>query len=364
MAASAANILVIDDDPLVRASTSGYLEDLGYNVQEADDGILGIESLKRQMPDLIITDIRMPHMDGLEVLKAVTKQYPELPIIVISGTGDLNDVVSALRFGVWDIILKPILNMDILGHSIKKALEKADLITRNRLNREQLEMANKELESFNYSISHDLRSPLHAIAGFSKILEEDCMDVLDDEHRDYLERIGRSVKRMNQMIDDLLTLSRLSQHDIEKEQINLSAVVSTIMGNIQASRPNLKLSVIIEKNVMVFADSGLISNVMENLLNNAIKYSGKVQNPVIEFGRVQTAKGPAVFVKDNGAGFDMKYAQKLFGVFQRLHRKEEFEGSGIGLATVRRIISKHGGSIWADAKPNEGATFYFTLPDF
>ncbi|MBN2340123.1 MAG: response regulator [Deltaproteobacteria bacterium] len=360
-------VLIVEDDETIRTSASMFLEDADFEVYSANDGFAATEMLKRITPDVIVTDIRMPKLDGFGLIETVAKQYPEIPIIVMSGTGDLNDVVKALRFGVWDFILKPIADMNILKHSINKSLEKARLIEENKLQRKKLEIANRELESFNYSVSHDLRSPLHAIDAFSEMLQEDCEHLLPDENKDHLRRIRSAADRMNKMIDDLLSLSRLSRQPLDKSDVNLSYIASTIIDDLRAGQsPGMKetaTQVTIEENIQVQADIGLAKNVLENILGNAWKYTRKTTSPSIEMGTCDTEFGKAVYVRDNGAGFSMKSYDKLFGVFQRLHHEKEFQGTGVGLATVKRIIQKHGGEIWADAEIDKGAAFYFTFPD-
>ncbi|WP_455203492.1 sensor histidine kinase [Kaarinaea lacus] len=224
-----------------------------------------------------------------------------------------------------------------------------------------LEAANRELESFCYSVSHDLRAPLRSIDGFSQILIEDYGEQLDDVFKEHLQRVRSGAQRMGQLIDDLLKLSRVSSGGIKKETVNLSSIAQEIIVALQQTDPHRNVEIHIEDNLCATCDPILIRSVLENLLGNAWKYTNHNQtNAVIEFGYAH--KNKSFFVKDNGVGFDMKYANKLFGAFQRLHHFDEFEGSGIGLATVHRIIQRHGGKVWAEGNVNEGATFYFTLP--
>ncbi|MBN2715204.1 MAG: response regulator [Deltaproteobacteria bacterium] len=356
-------ILLVEDDETIRSSAAMYLEDNEFEVHSAENGQQAIDMLAEIFPDVLVTDIRMPVMDGFEVIEKLGVSHPELPIIVMSGTGDLADVVKALRFGVWDFILKPIADMNILLHSINKSIEKAALIEENKKHRRNLEIANAELESFNYSISHDLRSPLHAIDAFSEMLEEDCSEILPSENLDHLKRIRAATSRMNRMIEDLLMLSRLSRQPLEKVTVNLSSIAGRISDSLRMEYPANNTSINIQDDLSVYADAGLMENVMENLLGNAWKYSSKSENATVDVGRCQTKKGDAVFIRDNGAGFNMKNYDRLFGVFQRLHLEKEFKGTGVGLATVKRIIQRHGGNIWADSEVGKGATFYFTLPE-
>ena len=221
-----------------------------------------------------------------------------------------------------------------------------------------LEVANKELESFAYSVSHDLRAPLRSIDGFSQVLLEDCSSALNTQCKDYLQRIRASSQKMGDLIDDMLQLSRLTRNLLNKQNINLTEIVKTITDNLKQSQPERNVQLQIEDNLEAFADLSLAEIVLTNLLENAWKYSANETVTVIKFG--QTEKGDEFYIKDNGVGFNNEYKAKLFTPFQRLHGKE-FEGNGIGLATVKRIIDRHGGSIRADARINKGSTFYFSF---
>jgi PAS domain S-box-containing protein len=225
----------------------------------------------------------------------------------------------------------------------------------------QLEAANKELEAFSYSVSHDLRAPLRSIDGFSHVLLEDYSDQLPDEGRNYLERVRAAAQRMAVLIDDLLNLSRLTRTALQPRFINLSKMTEEILRGLQESDPDRRVTFSITQDLMVDADPNLMHIVLENLLSNAWKFTSRQERTTIEFGQKAHAKERAFYVRDNGVGFDMAYANKLFGVFQRLHSISEFPGTGVGLATVQRIISIHGGHIWAESAEGKGATFYFTL---
>ncbi|HED16809.1 MAG TPA: PAS domain S-box protein [Gammaproteobacteria bacterium] len=228
---------------------------------------------------------------------------------------------------------------------------------------QELETINDELESFSYSVSHDLRSPLRSIDGFSRALQEDCEDQINDQGMDFLRRIRNSVQRMGALIDDLLMLSRTTRRDFTPEMVNISELAEKISGQLRISKPERKVELVIQAGLEVYADPGLIETVMENLLGNAWKYTGKQAHACIELGQIVNEDEAAIYVRDNGVGFDMHYASKLFGAFQRLHSTDEFPGTGIGLATVERIINRHGGRIWVEAAVNKGATFYFSLPE-
>jgi signal transduction histidine kinase len=224
-----------------------------------------------------------------------------------------------------------------------------------------LEAANKELEAFSYSVSHDLRAPLRSIDGFSQILGRKLGDQLDATGKDYLLRIQRASQRMGELIDDLLKLARVSRAELKKENMDLSRIARDVIEELQARAPGRQVEVAIEDGVVAQADGRLIRGVLENLLGNAWKFTARQDAARIAFGRCEIDGRTVCFVRDNGAGFDMQYANKLFGAFQRLHKTEEFEGTGVGLATVQRIINRHGGRVWAEGAVGEGATFYFTL---
>lgn len=225
-----------------------------------------------------------------------------------------------------------------------------------------LNTANQELEKFSYSVSHDLRAPLRAVAGFSDILLEDYFDDFDGEGKEYLNLIKKNAIKMEALINDLLQLSRISRKELEVTNVDISIIATDILERYQLSNLEHKVKIVIENALVCQADKGLINVAMENLLGNAWKYSSKNDNAKIEFGHIEKDGLMTYFVKDNGAGFDMTFKDKLFESFQRLHSDKEFEGSGVGLATVARVIAKHKGKIWAEAEVGKGATFYFTLP--
>ncbi len=225
----------------------------------------------------------------------------------------------------------------------------------------QAEAANQELEAFSYSVAHDLRAPLRGIDGFSQALLDDYGDRLDEDGRGYLDRVRKLAQRMAELIDDLLALSRVTRADLTVENVDLSALVHAAVARLQRLEPERSLEVVVAPGLMVKADERLLSIALDNLLGNAWKFTSKVAIPRIELGSEDTDAGVRYFVRDNGAGFDRQYAHKLFGVFQRLHTEAEFSGTGIGLATVSRIIHRHRGRVSAESELGAGATFYFTL---
>ncbi len=225
----------------------------------------------------------------------------------------------------------------------------------------ELETVNKELEGFNYSVSHDLRAPLRVIQGYGKLLLKTATPKLNDNELGYIKDMVQSAKHMGSLVDDLLDFSRMGRTQLAKTSVNMEELVEEVVSEIKEADPASKAIIKVSGLQKINCDPVLIKQVWINLVSNAVKYSRKAENPVIEIGSTGINGSQIFFIKDNGAGFDMQYSEKLFGVFQRLHKVSEYEGPGVGLALVHRIVTKHGGRIWADAKMNEGATFYFTL---
>ena len=235
-------------------------------------------------------------------------------------------------------------------------------ITERRHAELALAVVNLELEAFSYTVSHDLRAPVRAVAGFSGILLKDHAGGLNGEARRLLERISTAGVRMGEMIDGMLALAQVKRTSLRAQTLDLSAIARSAWEDILSTEPARSVAFKVAEGLAARGDAVLVRSVLQNLLGNAFKYSRRMQGAAVEFGSSEQDGETVFFVRDNGAGFDMAYADKLFGVFQRLHAHGEFEGSGIGLATVQRIIQRHGGRIWAEAKPDQGATFYFTLP--
>jgi light-regulated signal transduction histidine kinase (bacteriophytochrome) len=226
-----------------------------------------------------------------------------------------------------------------------------------------LEVANKELEAFSYSVSHDLRAPLRAVHGFTKILKEDYYKILDDEGRRICEVVSSSATQMSELIDDLLSFSRIGRSNLNPSLLNMEAMAKSIAEEL-VNQQNIKgIKFSIGKLDDTYGDSNLLRHVWNNLISNAIKYSSKQSLPKISITSRKEGNSFVYIIKDNGVGFDMQYANKLFGVFQRLHSETDFEGNGVGLAIVQRIINRHGGKVWAEAEIDKGATFSFSLPE-
>lgn len=282
----------------------------------------------------------------------------------------LSDSYHTLENEIAERRLAEIALQKIQGDLEERVLERTAEL--DRLNQElekrvadrtaQLELTNRELESFAYSVSHDLRAPLRSIDGFSRILLEDSADQLDDDGKKNLEIIRTSTQRMGQLIDDLLQLSVITRSQFTTQPVDLSALVNTVIESLIKANPHRLIQLTIQPDCLAVANENLMRIALENLIGNAWKFSSTRAESKIEFGRQLQNDHPVYFIRDNGVGFDMKYVSKLFGAFERLHTSIEFPGTGIGLATVQRIIHRHGGKIWIEGRLNEGATVYFTIP--
>ncbi len=243
----------------------------------------------------------------------------------------------------------------------------AEIAERKRIEEELLkakaatDASNRELEAFSYSVSHDLRAPLRSIDGFSQALLEDYADRLDEPGRAHLARVRAATVRMGGLIDDLLQLSRITRAEMVRETVNLSVLAESVMGDLQRTEPARRVEITVQPGLQAEGDPDLLRIVLVNLLSNAWKFTGRQPAARIELGARGNGGERAFFVRDNGVGFDMAYAPKLFGAFQRLHAQGEFPGTGIGLATVQRIVNRHGGRVWAEAAVDQGSTFYFAL---
>jgi two-component system sensor histidine kinase/response regulator len=363
-------ILIVDDKPENLVALEKVLADLDVEVIQATSGNEALKTTLYHDFALALLDIQMPEMDGYELAEILRdeEKTSRLPFIFISAvyTDNLN-IFKGYEQGAFSFITKPF-QPEILINKVKFfiSIYEQDLEL-HRLNRdllqknEELQLINNELESFSYSISHDLRAPLRAMSGYSGMLEEDYGNVLDEEGRNMLRMINKNALRMGNLVDDLLAFSRLGRKEILKVRINTDEMVASILNDLAhtASHPaKIKVGSL----APMFGDNNLLQQVWINLISNAIKYSAKKENPEVEIGCSESGEEIIYHVKDNGVGFDLKYKDKLFGVFQRLHSASEFEGTGIGLAIVKKIITKHQGRVWADAIMNEGATFFFSLP--
>jgi signal transduction histidine kinase len=355
-------ILWADDNADMRDYVRRLLAD-HYEVREAADGAAALQMAREEVPDLVLSDIMMPVLDGVGLLRALREdpRTKMVPVILLSARAGEDAAVQGLESGADDYLVKPFAARELLA----RVRTHLDLARLRRAWANELEQINHELESFSYSVSHDLRAPLRAIDGFSKLLLEDEGAALGESARHYLDRICAATGRMSELIDDLLRLSRLTRDPLRRQSVDLTAVCHEVVEELRRRDPERQVNVEIEPGLTAFADRRLVSIALENLIGNAWKFSGRREGATITVGCQPSgdATEPAFFVRDNGAGFDMAYADKLFQPFQRLHDRTEFEGTGIGLATVQRVVRRHAGRIWAQGAVEQGATFFFTLED-
>ncbi|HEX3772132.1 MAG TPA: response regulator [Polyangiaceae bacterium] len=383
-------ILAVDDSPTYLHELSTILRGEGYDVVSARSGEDAIEMLAVQPVDCILLDLRMPGIDGHETCRRI-KAAPivrDIPLILLTAVEDRTAVLDGFSTGADDFISKSS-EVDVLKARVRAQLRRKQFEDEHRRVREELlrsemdaseqraaralaeeraahveelERKNRELEAFSYSVSHDLRAPLRSIDGFSKFLLEDNPD-LAGSSRDHLNRIRASAQRMSELIDDLLELSRVSRIQIVRTAVDLSAIARLVVDDLQRREPERHVEVAIEAGLEARGDGRLLRAVLENLVGNAWKFSSKQPAARIEIGGIRLPEGVVYLVRDNGAGFDAANAHRLFAPFQRLHSQAEFSGTGIGLATVYRIVDRHGGRVWAESTPGKGATFYFTVPE-
>jgi signal transduction histidine kinase len=383
-------ILAVDDSPTYLNALADTLRDDGYDVVLASSGEEAMALLAVQAVDCILLDLMMPGMGGEETCRRV-KAAPSVrdtPLIMLTALDDREAMIRGLGAGADDFIAKSsdlaVLKARVLAQIRRKQFEDEHRHIREQLLRkeheasearasralaemrarllEDLEAKNRELEAFSYSVSHDLRAPLRAIDGFSQILLEDYRSKLDDVGQNHLHRICAAAQRMGHLIDAMLGLARITRADLRQDRVDLGAVAAAVAAQLRLSQPEREVEFVIAENLEVVGDPHLLRALLENLLGNAWKFTKGRSPGVIELGVVPGEDPPVYLVRDNGAGFDMTYASKLFTPFQRLHSASDFAGTGIGLATVRRIVDRHGGRVWAEGSVGRGATVHFTLP--
>lgn len=357
------DILLVDDSPANLLSMEELLSAPDLRFIKALSGEKALEATLHARPALILLDVQMPGMDGFEVARLLrsTQRTRDIPIIFVTATQREEKLTfKGFESGAVDYLLKP-LNPVIVRSKVAIFVE----LYRNRMLLERtvrdLKLTNQELESFSYSVSHDLRAPLRAILGFTESAMRGLSVDQNNETVKALTRVMSAAGRMGNLIDGLLDLARVTGASVRSSELDLSAMARRICGELQHERGLPTIDCRIADGLKTNGDQRLFESVLRNLLGNALKFAGKGETPLVEFGASRDQSGEVFFVRDNGVGFDMKHSERLFGAFQRLHDETEFAGTGIGLATVQRIIHRHGGRIWAESRPNEGATFYFTV---
>ncbi len=377
-------LLLVDDKPENLLALKSVLCDMGLELITARSGKEALRHCLAQEFAAILLDVQMPEMDGFETAALIRQREKSqhTPIIFLTAFGKAEEqVFHGYCVGAVDYILKPFVPEILKAktaifvdlHKKTKQIERqaalltaankeleAHVLKIEQLNRD-LEVSNKELEAFSYSASHDLRAPLRSIEGFGGMLLEEYADKLDEQGKDYIRRITTASRDMARLIEDMLRLARVTRAEIKRQTVNLGQLAKKIIAELRETQPERKVKFIAPPELVVTGDARLLRVALENLLSNAWKYTAKQPEPRIEMGVAQHERKPAYFVRDNGAGFNMAYAHKLFGAFQRLHSAAEFEGTGVGLATVQRIIHRHGGKVWAEAETGKGATFWFTI---
>ena len=382
-------ILAVDDSMTYLQELADALRGEGYDVILAHSGEEAIELLAVQSVDCILLDLLMPGLGGQETCRRIktTQIVRDVPLVMLTAMEDREAMIRGLGAGADDYISKSS-EFEVLKARVRAQIRRKQFEDENRRVREELlltemeasearaarelaetravlvvelERKNKELEAFSYSISHDLRAPLRSIDGFSQILLKDCAHSLDAKGMHHLERVRAAAQRMGELIDDLLQLSRVGRGDLSRSRVNLSGIARIVATELGRNEPERKVEFDMPDELFADADSRLMKVALENLLGNAWKFTSKIAGAKIEFGAEQRDAATVYFVRDNGAGFNMDHADKLFSPFQRLHRDADFPGTGIGLATVYRIFDRHGGRVWAEGAVGKGATFYFTI---
>lgn len=379
----AVRILLVDDQPANLVALKAILEGISPHIVMARSGREALKQLLLADFAVILLDVKMPDMDGFETATLIRarERSRDTPIIFLTAADrDAQMAVRGYAVGAVDYLIKPVVpefvrskvsvfvelarkNAELVRQAERlRASEEAALeltVTQKALIRD-LEHKNHELESFSYAVSHDLRAPLRRVEGFARALEE-TGEVSSSLGTRFLGNIRTSIIQMGQLIDDVIHLARVTSTELREQDVDLSAVARVALDQMKQADPERTVATMIRPGMIVRGDGRLLRIALENLLQNAWKFTGKRPDAMIEVGSRQQDGERTYYVQDNGVGFDMEFAGRLFGPFQRLHRSEEFPGTGIGLATVRRVIHRHGGRVWAEAKPGEGARFSFTL---
>jgi two-component system, sensor histidine kinase and response regulator len=363
-----AKLLIVDDEEALMTALCKTLELEGYSTTGFTSARKALEYLPEHEFDLLLTDLMMPEMNGIEFLRGAQQIDHDLAGIVMTGHGTIDTAVASLKSGALDYVLKPF-RLDNLLPILTRALTLRRLQIENRQLQQRieqrtrdLEASNADLESFSYSVSHDLRAPLRAIEGFCDIFMKEYGTQVPPDGLDMLVNVCAGAARMHRLIDDLLHLARFSRQPLETHTVKMTDLVRRVAANVAQQWRERTVQLQIAELPDCLGDGSLLEHVLTNLLSNAFKFTAQRDPARIEVGAASTASEQVYFIRDNGVGFDMKYAERLFSAFQRLHSQAEFPGTGIGLSIVHRIIRRHGGRAWAESELQKGATLYFSLP--
>ena len=361
-------LLIVDDESAQMRALCETLFIEGYSTKGFDSPAAALEALQPGQFDLLLTDLQMPAMDGISLIAAVRKIDPQIGAIVMTGHGTIDNAVAAMRSGALDYITKPF-RLNVVNTVISRALdllrlrrENAALMDQDKRRAAELAAAYEDLESFSFSVSHDLRAPLLFVMDFARRLEEDFADRLGEDGRKLAKVISDGSRNMDEMVVALLEFSRATRMTLQLARVDMTPMANAAIAEARIAYPNPRLQVELDTLPAAAADATVIPHVWSNLIGNAFKYSSRREVPQIRIsGRIEGDE--AIYsVEDNGAGFDMRRANRLFGVFKRLHGAEEFPGTGVGLAIASRILARHGGRIWAESTPDVGSRFQFALP--
>jgi len=362
-------LLIVDDEPASMRALCDTLEYEGYRTYGYTSAADALAAMRERSFDLLLADLQMPGTNGIDLMKSAQLIDPTLVAVIMTGHGALETAVAAMKAGALDYIQKPIklaTALPVLERALavrQLRIEKKRLEENVRERTEELKIANRELEAFSYSVSHDLRAPLRAVSSFTQALLSEHVASLNEEGRRLLQNVNAGAAHMDRLITDLLRLSQLNRQELHRQPVRFSAVVGGIIENMAGELAGRDIEFVVADFPTWQVDAGLLQQVFVNLISNAIKFTRDRAKARIEIGYRMNGTTLVCFVKDNGVGFNMKYMNKLFGVFQRLHSADQFEGTGVGLSIVRRIVERHGGKVWVDGAQDQGATFYFSLPD-
>ena len=392
-------ILLVDDEKMFQMVTSEFLETKGYNVITAGDGKTALAELRNKPPDLMLLDLRLPDIDGLEILSIVRNDYQDLPVVIVSGTEFIQDVIEALRLGAWNYVNKPIVDFDVFNHIIDQVLEKASLLKENKRYRAKLEKMvsqktkelqklndnlnekNKELEQVIHVASHDIRSPLVNIHGFTRelknsyidikdiientddlsALKKECKMILNNDIEEFTGFIISSVTKIDKLLSGLLKLSRIGKKALNISKLNMNDILASVNDSFRFQINDKNINLIIEKVPPCYSDEIMLTQVLSNLMDNAIKYIPADKKGLIKITGTKKPDHVVYCIEDNGIGIDKSYIDRIFDIFYRIEDKS-IKGEGIGLAIVRKTLMMLNGKIWVESKKNKGSKFYISLP--